>query len=366
VAVGIETSTVGGWRVVAAAGELDSGVGPALRGVLTDLIQLGSDAIVVDLSGVALLSGACVHVLVYAAGRAETSGVLLRVVGARGTVLRVLQISGAAADLGIDPDPDGREPTGRDIAADVVEAILAARAALPEADARRDVLRDRAVQTCLPLAERLAGRYSRPHDRRDELTQVAFVGLLKAVDRFDPARGTRFLGFAFPTILGEIRRYFRDQTWAVHVPRHLQELRLAMIEIAGPMAQQLGREPTTAELADELDEPVENLWESMVAAQGYATTSLSQPVGESGTLVLGDLIGSLDEDLTRVDHHEMLAPLVAALPERERKALAYRFFGNMTQTQIAQMLGVSQMQVSRLLTRALARLRTSLLESETA
>ena len=250
--------------------------------------------------------------------------------------------------------------------ADAVEAILAARAALPQADERRDVLREHAVRTCLPLAERLAARYRRQHEGADELTQIAVVGLLKAVDRFDPSRGTGFLGFAFPTILGEIRRYFRDQTWGVHVPRHLQELRLAMNQAAGAMAQSLGREPTAAELADRLEEPVEDVRESMVAAQGYVPASLSQPVGDGGALVLGDLIGVLDEDLDRIDYHESLGPMVAALPEMERQALAYRFFGNMTQAQIAGILGVSQVHVSRLLSRALARLRAGLLASEAA
>ncbi len=200
--------------------------------------------------------------------------------------------------------------------------------------------------------------------RADDPTQIAVVGLLKAVDRFDPARGTGFLGFAVPTILGEIRRYFRDQTWAVHVPRHLQELRLAMNQATGPMTQRLGREPNATELADGLDEPVEDVRESMLAAQGYAPASLSQPVGDSSTLVLGDLIGAPDKDLDRVDYHESLAPLVAALPEREREALVYRFFGNMTQTQVAEILGVSQMHVSRLLARALARLRAALVAGE--
>jgi RNA polymerase sigma-B factor len=366
VGVGIETSTVGAWHVLAADGELDAGVVPALSGVLSDLIQAGAGGVVVDLSGVSLLSCGCVHVLVNAADRAVMSGVALRVVGARGTVERVLRITGATLLLGIDVDTPGREPYAREVTADAVEAMLAARAALPELDERREVLRAHAVQVCLPLAERLAGRYRRPYEGGDELTQIAVVGLLKAVDRFDPARGTGFLGFAFPTILGEIRRYFRDQTWAVHVPRHLQELRLAMNQAAGSMAQSLGREPTIAELADRLEESVEDVRESMVAAQAYVPASLSQPVGDGGTLVLGDLLGVPDEDLDRVDYHESLGPLVAALPELERQAVAYRFFGNMTQAQIGEILGVSQVHVSRLLTRAIARLRAGLLASEAA
>jgi len=364
--MGVETSTVGVWRVVTAAGELDPAAVPVLSGVLSDLIRAGAGGVVVDLSGVSLLSCACVNVLVRAAERARRSGVPLRVVGARATAQRVLRITGATVELSVNVDASGRQPASGEVAAEAVEAILAARAALCEADERRDVLREQAVRTCLPLAARLAAGYRRPHEGGDELTQIAVVGLLKAVDRFDPHRGSGFLGFAFPTILGEIRRYFRDQTWGVHVPRHLQELRLAMNQAAGAMAQTLGREPTTAELADRLDEPVEDVRESMVAAQGYGPASLSQPVGAGGTLVLGDLIGGPDEDLGRVEYHETLVPLMAALPDPERKALTYRFFGNMTQVQIGEILGVSQVHVSRLLTRALARLRAELLASEAA
>jgi RNA polymerase sigma-B factor len=357
----IETSTVGVWRVVTAAGDLDVDV----EGLLHAAVAEGGAGVVVDLSGVTLLDAACVHVLIRAGRRARESGFPVRVIGARGAVHRMLQITGADRELRVDPATDsGRMPRGRDTLAEAVEATLAARAALPETDQRRDVLRERAVQACLPLAETLAARYRRAHEHGDELTQVAVVGVLKAVDRFDPARGTGFLGFALPTILGEIRRYFRDRTWAVHVPRHLQDLRLSMNRAAGAMAQTLHREPTTTELAGVLDETVADVREAMVAAQGYAPASLSQPVGDDGALELGDLIGGTDEDLDRVDYHESLARWLADLPERERHALAYRFYGNMTQAQIAKILGVSQMHVSRLLTRALAQLRAALLAAE--
>jgi RNA polymerase sigma-B factor len=362
VAATIHTATVGGWRVASVAGDLDLSVAPVLHAAVTDLIETGA-AVVVDLSGASLLDSASINVLVRAARRAGAAGVPLRVVGAHGAVQRVLQITGAP-ELNIDPAVPGWQSPGREVAADVVEALLAARAALPQTDARRALLRERAVQTCLPLAETLAGRYRRLNEPGEELTQIAVIGLLKAVDRFDPARGTGFLGFALPTILGEIRRYFRDQTWAVHVPRHLQELRLSMNQTAAGMTQALHREPTAAELAERLDEPVADVREAMVAAAGYAPASLSQPVGGDGELELGDLIGRSDDDLDRVDYHESLVSLLEGLPEREQQALAYRFFGNMTQTQIANILGVSQMQVSRLLSSALARLRTGLLAAE--
>lgn len=359
----IDAIAVGAWCVVTAAGDLDIGVVPRLRTVLTDLLDAGAAA-VVDLSGVSLLDCACIHVLAQATRRATTSGIPLRVVGARGAVQRVLQITGVVGELNVDA-PARRFPR-QDSAAETVEAVLAARAVLPTTDQRRDLLRERAVQASLPMAETLAGRYRRPNEPIDELAQIAVVGMLKAVDRFDPARGSAFLGFAVPTVLGELRRYFRDRTWGVHVPRHMQELRLSVNQAAGSMAQTLHRDPTVTELADLLDETVEDVREAMVAAQGYAPASLSQPVGDGGGLELGDLIGAPDEDLERVDHHDLLDSLMAALPERERQAIAWRFFGDMTQAQIAGILGVSQMQVSRLLTRALARMRAEVLAAEAA
>ncbi len=152
------------------------------------------------------------------------------VVGAHAIVRRVLEITGAAGELGLSPT-DKHDRFGREVSGTEVEAMLAACAALPEHgdhDGRRQLLRDLAVQACLPLAQRLAGPYRRLNDPGDDLIQVAAVGLVKAVDRFDPTRGTGFMAFMFPTVLGELRRHFRDETWAVHVPRHLQELRLSM------------------------------------------------------------------------------------------------------------------------------------------
>ncbi len=359
----VDITAVGGWQVVTAAGELDVVAAASLLPALSNLVDAGVPAVVVDLSGVSLIDCACIHVLVRTVRDARPLGTDVHVVGAGRRVRRILEIAGAAADLGIDPVTVSREGAGQEVSISRVEAQLAARAALPEDDGRRAMLRDFAVRGCLPLAQRLAGQYRRPHEPGEELAQVAVVGLLKAVDRFDPACGTAFLGFAFPTILGELRRYFRDQTWGVHVPRHLQELRLSMNQMSDRLAQRLGRTPTDRDMAVRLDEPVEEVREAMVAAQGYAPASLSLPVGDRG-LQLSDLFGERDRDLDRVDDHESLTPLVAALPERERRALVYRYFGNMTQAQIGAILGVSQMQVSRLLTRAVARLRKSLLAED--
>ena len=357
VAVSFDVTPIAAWRVLTASGELDLTVRARLRHVLGGLLDGGTAAVVVDLTGVTLLDCACVGVLVEARGQANRLGTELCFIGARGRARRVLEITGADAALGLDDPASGGAPvSGR-----TVEAMLAARAVLPPADPRRKLLRDLAVERCLPLAARLAGHYRQSNQAGDELTQVATVGLLKAVDRYDPGRGTGFLSFAFPTVLGELRRYFRDHAWGVHVPRHLQELRLSINQASDAMTQRLHRPPTTGELADQLGEPVDEVAEALVAAQGYAPVSLSQPVGDGVSVELGDLVGGPDDGLDRVEYHESLRPMMARLPDHEQRALAYRFYGNLTQTQIARLLGVSQMQVSRLQSRALNRLREGLL-----
>ena len=357
----IEVRQVAAWQVLTGSGELDCAVAPKLRRALLAVLDAGADAVVVDISGVTLLDCACIGVLVEAVHRAQRQGSDLRFVGAMGRVRRVLEITGAGAELGIDNPPPGTAGRAHEVAVETVEAVLAARTALPPDDGRRHVLRNLAVELCLPLAERLAGHFRQTSQADDELIQVAAVGLVKAVDRYEPERGTGFLSFAFPTILGELRRHFRDHTWAVHVPRHLQELRISIKQATDAMSQRLCREPTVRELAHQLAAPVEEVSEAMVAAQGYLSASLSQPVAAGASTELGDLIGESDQDLDRVDHHESLRPLLAGLPDREQRVLAYRYYGNMTQTQIAALLGVSQMQVSRLQARALTRLREALL-----
>jgi RNA polymerase sigma-B factor len=357
----INIKPVAAWQVLSGRGELGLAVALALRQALVDVLAAGAAAVVVDMSGVTLLDCACVTVLVEAAQQAKRQGTDIRFVGAQGRVRRVLEITGAAVELGIDAPRTGVAGRVCGVAVETVEAVLAARAAVASDDPHRQVLRDLAVELCLPLADRLAGYYRHTGQPGDELTQVAAVGLLNAIDRYEPELGTGFLSFAFPTILGELRRHFRDHTWGVHIPCHLQELRLSTNEAADAMTQRLRRAPTVRELASHLATPVEEVSEAMVAAQGYLSASLSQPVVACASIELGDLVGAPDEDLDRVDHYESLGSLMAELPDPEQRVLAYRYFGNMTQTQIAGILGVSQMQVSRLQARALTRLREALL-----
>ena len=243
-----------------------------------------------------------------------------------------------------------------------VDAQFARLAAMDPDDPERPALRDTLVTQYLSLARNLARRFRDRGESADDLLQVAHVGLIKAVDRFDPSRGIGFPMFAIPTITGELRRYFRDLGWDVRVPRRLQELHLQLRGATQELSQRHGRAPTATELAVHLRRSREEIVEGLQAGDAYAAGSLDRPATlEPGAPTLGDMIADLDRPFDRVDDHETLAPLLAALPPRERRILQLRFVEEWTQTQIAQEIGVSQMHVSRLLASTLARLRERLL-----
>lgn len=234
-------------------------------------------------------------------------------------------------------------------------------ALLDEGDPRRAEVRDRLVTGHLPLAEHIAQRFSGKGIAKDDLVQVAAVGLIHAVDRFDPEHGTEFLSYAVPTVMGEVRRHFRDTSWPMRVPRRLQELRIALNQAGGELSQRLGRPPTDAEMAEHLDITEEAVHEGQEARQAYRAVSLDeQPYSDGERSTLAESVGEEDTALELVDNHESLAPLLQELPKRERRILALRYYGDMTQTQIAEEVGISQMHVSRLLHRTLEELRDGL------
>ncbi|MEU4398321.1 RNA polymerase sigma factor SigF [Micromonospora orduensis] len=244
--------------------------------------------------------------------------------------------------------------------------LLSSLAATPPDDPRRPALRDRTIEAWLPLARHLARRYAGRGAPDDDLIQTAAVGLIKAVDNFDPSRGIDFSGYAIPTIIGEIKRYFRDRTWAVRVPRRLQELRLSISAANSALTHSLGRQPTVADIASYLDVSEESVLEGLEGARAYRATSLSTPIGTDGSRELGDTLGGDDYEFDLVDIRVALGPALATLPEREREILSLRFHGNLTQSQIADKIGVSQMHVSRLITRSLATLRRHLSDDSAA
>lgn len=225
-------------------------------------------------------------------------------------------------------------------------------------------LRNKLVRMHLPLVEHLARRFRNRGEPLDDLTQVATIGLIKSVDRFDPERGVEFSTYATPTVVGEIKRHFRDKGWAVRVPRRLQELRLSLTTATAELSQQHGRSPTVHELAQKLAISEEEVLEGLESANAYSTLSLDVPDTDDESPAVADTLGAEDEALEGVEYRESLKPLLEDLPPREKRILLLRFFGNMTQSQIAQEVGISQMHVSRLLARTLAQLREKLLVEE--
>ena len=220
-------------------------------------------------------------------------------------------------------------------------------------------VRQELIEAHLGLVEYLARRFAGRGEPLEDLVQVATIGLIKAVDRFDPDREVEFSTYATPTIAGELKRHFRDKGWAVRVPRRLQELNLQLGEIIGHLSQKLGRSPTVAEMAEAAGTTEEEVLEGLDSAHAYTLTSLDAPTGEED-LALREQIGSEDETLELLEYRTSLMPLLDQLPPRERTMLYLRFFKGMTQSEIADRLGISQMHVSRLLARTLAQLREGL------
>jgi RNA polymerase sigma-B factor len=249
-------------------------------------------------------------------------------------------------------------------APDKATVLLHTLAGMPADNPRRAVLRDRTIEAWLPLAQHLAHRYSGRGEPTDDLLQTAAVGLIKAVDKFDPDRGVDFAGYAIPTIIGELKRHFRDRTWDIRVPRRLQEMRLAISEANSTLLQSLGRSPTVADIAAHLKLTEEEILEGLEGARAYNAVSLSTPTGDGERATeLGDMLGSDDNQYELAELRVALGPALATLDEREQKILTLRFYGNLTQSQIADHIGVSQMHVSRLLARALTKLRGQLDET---
>jgi RNA polymerase sigma-B factor len=220
--------------------------------------------------------------------------------------------------------------------------------------------REHAITAWLPMARRLARRYTRRGEDLDDLTQVAVIGLIKAIDGFEPERGADFTGYAIPTILGELRRHFRDRMWNVRVPRRVQELNIAINKARGELIQTLCRAPTIADIATHLDIGEEEVIEGLEGGYAYRPALLSTPVSADSGAELGDTLGSPDPGFAMTDLQLALGPAMAHLTEREQKIVTLRFYGNLTQSQIGEQVGVSQMHVSRLLAQALAKLRSEL------
>jgi len=223
--------------------------------------------------------------------------------------------------------------------------------------------REQLVERFLPLARQLARRYQRASEPLDDLLQVASMGLIKAIDRFDADREIAFSSYAVPTILGEIKRHFRDRTWAVRVPRDLQELTLKVDRAVGDLSEQLRRQPSVAEIGEAVGADEEDVLEALQAGGAYRAVSIEAPRGAGGgdedVMTLADSMGVDEEGFDRAEERATLARLLTTVTPREREVLRMRFEEDMTQAEIGEVIGVSQMQVSRVIRQALARLRAA-------
>ncbi|MFF4804857.1 RNA polymerase sigma factor SigF [Streptomyces sp. NPDC001351] len=222
-------------------------------------------------------------------------------------------------------------------------------------------VRNTLVELNLALVKFAASRFRSRSEPMEDIIQVGTIGLIKAIDRFELARGVEFPTFAMPTIVGEIKRFFRDTSWSVRVPRRLQELRLDLAKAGDELAQKLDRAPTVAELAERLELTKDEVVEGMAASNAYTASSLdAQPEEDDAEGALADRIGYEDHGLEGIEYVESLKPLIAELPPRDRQILSLRFVAGLTQSEIGDELGISQMHVSRLLSRTLMRLRRGL------
>jgi RNA polymerase sigma-B factor len=401
----IDVRRLGRADLVLVTGALDLRSTAALRAVLDSRVGQGRVELVVDLRDCRLLDAGAVGMLVGLADRVDRLGGRLRVVRARGICLEVLRITGVDKRLsaydepeelvasyaedsapaldpstpGADaPDPDaagehlpeppdvvrghgwsGRWPYSVDI---TVNALLAAVAGLAGQAPERADLRRQVIEDNMAFARRLAWRFRDRGEPTEDLVQVAMVGLVNAVDGYDPARGYDFAGYAAPTVGGEIRRYFRDKGWRVRVPRRLQELRAEVSRASVELGQLMGTSPTVADLARHLDVGDTDVVAALEAAQLYRPASL-QAVTGPGAGAGVEFGGDEDPDLEAIENRESVRSLLAGLPERERRILVMRFFQELSQSQIATELGISQMHVSRLLTKTLSQLRGTLAEA---
>jgi RNA polymerase sigma-B factor len=215
--------------------------------------------------------------------------------------------------------------------------------------------RDQLAEEMLPLARALAGRYAGRGEPLDDLVQVACIGIVKAIDGFDIEREVRFSSYATPTALGEIKRYFRDRTWAMRVPRGMQEMQLQVARARDKLTGQLGRSPTVQELSEAVGQSFEEVLATIQSVEARRTRSLEEPIGDDMTLA--DSVGARDPDIERAEIRVLLDDAYEVLSDRDREVLRLRFEEDLTQTEISERIGVSQMQISRLIRQSLARMR---------
>ncbi|WP_432967312.1 SigB/SigF/SigG family RNA polymerase sigma factor [Dactylosporangium sp. CA-233914] len=354
-------------------GVLDYASAPYLRQVVFTQFDARTPDVVLDVSRLRLIDAAAIKILLYLQRRGDQLDVEVHLCGAGGVTLATLEIAGVAKLLGAydrlrwpkagrDRHPvdlgevhlgQGQWPAG------VTERLLRLGEMDPDGPDRARV-REQIIEQCLPAAQRLARRYGGGGETPADLAQVAALGLVKAVDGFDAGHGVEFGTYASPTITGELKRHFRDRGSAIRLPRRLQELRLAVNHARDTLEQDLGRSPTVADLAAEAGVTEDEVVEVIGAARAYRPLSLDVPAAGMQDLTMLDTLGDEAPEFSLVEYRESLRCLIARLPEREQRILSLRFYGNLSQLEIAHQVGLSQMHVSRLLSHALDFLRRHL------
>jgi RNA polymerase sigma-B factor len=329
-------------------------------------------AVVVDLSDVLLIDTAVARTLRTCLASQVRRGGVVAAAEAHGQPLEVLEVLGIVKEIGahrtldeaIDDVRCGNVDTSRQSIEVSVHRLMTAAASLPERDPRRRELETKAIEAALPLARTLAHRYAKSGEPMDDLVQVASLGVVRSVQGYRADHGSGFLAYAVPTILGELKRHFRDHAWAVRAPRRLQELRSLISQTSAELAQELGREPTNSDIADRLDVGVAEVEHAVATTTGLRPASLDAPAGAGTERVLHETVGSVDPDVELVEYRSALKGLIAGLPPNARELLSLRFSGDLTQSEIASRLGTSQMNVSRMLSSILTKFRLALLATE--
>lgn len=388
--------------VVSVIGEIDLLTASPLREHLSKVLAAGPRHVVIDLTHTSFLGATALSVLMSIRRVATQQGTTLRLAAPKRSLpANVFSLAGLDHLLDIvaptsDTDgflehhpasrtevpwprgPSPAEAAGSATVDSVVETagdddydylipLQLRYAALATGDPQRHRLRDQLIHGYLPVAEHIARRFAGRGEPLEDLIQIATVGLINAIDRFDPARGSHFLAYAVPTITGEIRRYFRDHGWSTHVPRRLKDLNLAIRQATAELSQRLGRSPRPSEIAQQLAIPTPTVLEALQAAEAYQSSSLDDLLSwEETTATRQEFLGGLDPHMCLIDDRETLRPLLALLTPRNRTILTLRFFHQLTQQQIAKQVGLSQMQVSRLLRQILNFLHQQMTDPKSA
>jgi RNA polymerase sigma-B factor len=346
--------------LIVAGDSLTAGESEALGILVADALAGGCVSVDIDLGSVTIMDAYAAVALLRMRSRVHAAGGRLRAIGASAAILNVLTAADPTDLLSAQHDRTSGPPRPAAVCCgittvtrdDPIHELLRMANALPADDPRRAALRSQAIEMALPAAARLAKRFAGRGEPIDDLVQVAAIGLIAAIDRFDPEEPAGFWPYATPTILGELRKHFRDKGWGVRVPRRLQDVWLQIRNDSDNLAQRLGRSVTTHDLAVDLDLTEALIVKARLAGRSYRPASLSAPVLDGS--VLEDYVATIEHGYAAVDDRLTVRRALLSLPRRARHILGLRFHHEMTQAQIAAAVGLSQMHVSRILTEAIA------------